>query len=144
MNVLDSLLQGRLLWKLASNEDGITHSVSWLSKDWTAEEWGFACRQVQVTFQLSKAFLWILCPNKPHIQNVRGSFPRNIAARGLKLNSHLDPVLNFNNEWKYTSTPHTHVHDVIPHRHRGMLSNLLLHTVSLGENCQMWKKSMSD
>jgi hypothetical protein len=43
-NALGSLLlQRRLQWNHADNKDGVTQSVSWLSKDWTAGEWGLDC-----------------------------------------------------------------------------------------------------
>jgi len=39
--------------------------------------------------------------------------------------------VNYNNEWKYTSNPHTHGHGVIPDWQGGILSYLLLHTFYL-------------
>jgi hypothetical protein len=48
-------------------------------------------------------------------------FRRNSGA-GFEAELSPPSSVNFNNEWKYTSTPHTHVHGVIPDRHRGILS----------------------
>ena len=75
-----------------------------------------------------------IVPTQPDIRNVMGLlFRRN---NGAEFEADLSPLssVNFNNEWKCTSTPHTHVHGVIPYRHRGILSYLLLHTVYLDWN----------
>ena len=57
-------------------------------------------------------------------------FPTN---NGARFEAELSPrsSVNFNNECKYASTPHTHVHGVILDRQRGILSYLLLHTINL-------------
>jgi len=145
MNALDSLLlQRRLLWKLAYNKDRIAQSVQWLSKDCTAGESGFYCWQKQYTFQLSKAFLWILCPTQPHIQNVIGLLSRWPNGAGFQADLSPRSSVNFSNEWKYTYTPHTHVHGVIPDRYRGIFHNLLLHKINLDYKSQRWKKFVTE
>ena len=55
-------------------------------------------------------------------------FPTNNGA-GFEAELSLRSSVNFNNEWKYTSTPHTHVHGVILDRQRGILSYLLLQSI---------------
>ena len=95
------LLQRRLQWRHTDNEDRITQS---------AGEWGFECWQEQNKFQFSKAFLWILCPTQPSIQNVMGLLFRRNSGMAFEDDLSLRSSVNFNNTWKYTSTPHTHVH----------------------------------
>lgn len=69
-----------------------------------AEESDFDSSQVQKILHSSAASISARSLTKPPIQWVPGAF--SCSVRSVKLNTHLVPKVK-NNEWSYTSVPHT-------------------------------------
>jgi hypothetical protein len=54
-----------------------------------------------------------LGPTQPPIQSVSGALSLEVSGWGMKLTTHLHPVLRSNNEWSYTSTPTICLHGMV-------------------------------